>query len=717
MYVVFVLLVGVLTLLAPQTVHAQVAWNANDWTSYDTITIDHTKVDDDITDYPVYVDLADLSSQFWSTTPSASTTVGTDIRVTNSSNTELPRELVFASSTAQTGELHFKADSISSTTDTVFKIWYNGTTTGDYATTSTYGAQNVWTDYNVVWHMNAAAQVDSSGNIPTNQLRGDYGDPSSFDSEGNIVMDANDEIKVTSGTEGSGASLGTYKSWTSIIAWKASSAYTGSYVQVSNGGYGQMNVDQVNESAGSARFGSGQKTITGSVKSTGVFQILAAVYDDNAGTVSAYSNGTFIGSQTSNAPSNSWDGWVTYRFVGSVYESRGASTTFPAAYLKAMYVNFSTTTDFYTAAAVVPGDLTLANHPSGQVSNTFSFMNETDQTLFAFQLSTSTEAVSVSNITFSLSNIDKFGTSDLANLRLYQDVNNNAQYDSGTDVQVGGAANFSVPGATGTIAFNGSFSVAGTKSYILVGDTVSIKSGAVVTFDLNPSNITATGSSTKASITPTGGVNSVVHGRSKAAGGGSISSTGGAPPPGAGTETGGSSDGGGGIDTNTGGGLIGNELGFEWPTAAGTGSWNNAANAYDQTDGTYATTTAAIAQEYRDHGFSVPGGNQVDGIEVKLEMSGTTAAGNISVDLSWDGGSSWTSAKTTVTLTTTDAVVSVGGPSDKWGRSWSPSDFSNTNFRVRLTGNPSSNEIRVDAIQVKVYHHTGGGGQGGGGGI
>ncbi|HMA79214.1 MAG TPA: hypothetical protein VKP88_08995, partial [Candidatus Paceibacterota bacterium] len=80
-------------------------WNATDWTSYDIITIDATQVDDDLTDFPVYVDLADLSSQFWSTTPSSASLVGTDIRVTTDAGSpvELPRELVFASSTTETG--------------------------------------------------------------------------------------------------------------------------------------------------------------------------------------------------------------------------------------------------------------------------------------------------------------------------------------------------------------------------------------------------------------------------------------------------------------------------------------------------------------------------------------------------------------------------------------------------------------------------------------
>jgi hypothetical protein len=140
-------------------------WNATDWTTYDTITIDATNIDDDLTDFPVYVDLADLGAAFWSTTPTSSALVGTDIRVTTNDGTpiELPRELVTASSTAETGELHFKANVISSTTDTVFRIYYNGTTTGDYAKSSTYGAQNVWSEYLAVLHLGETVNNSPDG--------------------------------------------------------------------------------------------------------------------------------------------------------------------------------------------------------------------------------------------------------------------------------------------------------------------------------------------------------------------------------------------------------------------------------------------------------------------------------------------------------------------------------------------------------------------------
>jgi len=89
----------------------------------------------------------------------------------------------------------------------------------------------------------------------------------------------------------------------------------------------------------------------------------------------------------------------------------------------------------------------------------------------------------------------------------------------------------------------------------------------------------------------------------------------------------------------------------------------------------------------------------------------------VDVELSWDGGGSWTTIKSSPTLTTADAVRTLGSQSDLWGRTWTATELTNPNFAVRVTGNPSSNTISLDAIQVRVYHTAGGGGSGGGGGI
>jgi hypothetical protein len=65
----------------------------------------------------------------------------------------------------------------------------------------------------------------------------------------------------------------------------------------------------------------------------------------------------------------------------------------------------------------------------------------------------------------------------------------------------------------------------------------------------------------------------------------------------------------------------------------------------------------------------------------------------------------------------TDTVLTVGGAADTWGRAWTANELSKANFAVRLTGNPSSNTVQVDGLQVRVYSVTTGGGGGGGGRI
>ena len=699
-----------------------VVWNATDWTTYDTITIDSSQVDDDLTDFPVYVDLTDLSANFWSTTPSASTTVGTDIRVTtdDGSPTELPRELVAASSTAQTGELHFKADSISSTTDTVFRIYYSGTTTGDYATDASYGAENVWTnDYVAVWHMGDTV-FDSTGNSTstvygtTASTTAKMGTGRSFNGTSDYIQTNLTHLKAVSDTtvsfwtnvpdkdlemvavwEGEIAGNGENRSGEEQMMFGYRGAGGGEFIAIIDGDYD----DKVNQNDGIV---------------AGVNQFYTSSFTDletDSADMAVYIDGALGDSRTTNFIPfrTAYDtnlrigrpGTAENYYAGVMDELRISSSTRSAAWINSQYINQATTTDFYNVS-VNETLLTLSNHDAGQVSNVFSFMNETDTELFAFKLSSTTESAAVEQLVVRLEGANKFTATDLTAVELYVDVDNDAVYDEGTDTLVS-AGSVTVSGQSGTIVFASDFSVSGAVDYLVIGDTVSIQRGGSVTFALYAADVTGE------SITASGTVSSIQHVRGSSGGGsykGGGGEVGGDAPAGDGDVGGG---------TNEGGELIGNDPNYSSPTAH-SGSWNNAANAYDDTDGTYATTAAAVASNYSNHGFFVPGSNQIDGIAIKIETSGTTAAGNIGIELSWDGGTSWTSSgNSTPTLTTTDVVAIVGGVSDTWGRSWSGSEFSNANFAVRLTGNPSSNTVQVDAIQVRVYHTATGGGGGGGG--
>ena len=67
---------------------------------------------------------------------------------------------------------------------------------------------------------------------------------------------------------------------------------------------------------------------------------------------------------------------------------------------------------------------------------------------------------------------------------------------------------------------------------------------------------------------------------------------------------------------------------------------------------------------FYDFNISLPGGATVTGIEVRLDAfaDSTSSAPKMCVQLSWDGGTTWTTAKQTPTLTTSQATYILGSP-------------------------------------------------------
>ncbi|MFN3692835.1 MAG: DUF2341 domain-containing protein [Candidatus Paceibacteria bacterium] len=127
------------------------SWYNNSWTSRMAITISASQVAETVTDFPVYVDLATLGSAFFAGVKSD----GSDIRVTTSDGvTEVPYELVSINTGSLSGELHFKAPTISNVTNTTFYIYYGNSAASAYAVTDPFGRNNVWTNgYLAVYHL------------------------------------------------------------------------------------------------------------------------------------------------------------------------------------------------------------------------------------------------------------------------------------------------------------------------------------------------------------------------------------------------------------------------------------------------------------------------------------------------------------------------------------------------------------------------------------
>jgi hypothetical protein len=366
----------------------------------------------------------------------------------------------------------------------------------------------------------------------------------------------------------------------------------------------------------------------------------------------------------------------------------------------------------------VTGALTLAEHPQGQVSNAFTATNRTQATLFRHRVTTAGETMNVATTTFTLRGIGGIVPSDLSNLVFYRDVNSDGAIDGG-DTVIASTGTMAMSGQIGTISFRTPYIATGTRDYLFVADLSLVRPGDQMEVWLNTTSLTATGSILGVTVPVSGLVSRAQHER-RGAGTRGVSGAeeiGGAPPAGQGDRGGGSTGGGSGeIDTNTGGAVLGDTPGRRAPGSTGSpqGAWTNGANGYTS-DGVYATTgTGGARQSYGTFGFALPFTNTISGIEVFIEGSATQPGGTLEARLSWNG-TALTGSKVTPTLTTSDTIYTLGGPADTWGRSWTPSEFTDGNFVLEITGQPAANTVQIDAIRVEVYHFASGGGGGGGG--
>ena len=138
---------------------------------------------------------------------------------------------------------------------------------------------------------------------------------------------------------------------------------------------------------------------------------------------------------------------------------------------------------------------------------------------------------------------------------------------------------------------------------------------------------------------------------------------------------------------------------------------NDSVFAVDTNSGTNNNTSCTSNRKDRhifyNYDFSsIPSGATITGIEVRLDgrVDSTSGAPKFCVQISSDGGASWTAAKSTSTLTTSEATYLLGGAADLWGRTWSSSDF--TNFRVRITNvaSSTSRDFSLDWAAVQVTY-------------
>ena len=144
-----------------------------------------------------------------------------------------------------------------------------------------------------------------------------------------------------------------------------------------------------------------------------------------------------------------------------------------------------------------------------------------------------------------------------------------------------------------------------------------------------------------------------------------------------------------------------NSVGFFSPTVARSNGpgWTNPIYAL-ASDNLYATATKNNRQLKLSAFYipAIPGGAVINGIEVAVE--GLTTGSQADVALS--AGASFSTAKTT-TFTNIESVLTLGSPTDTWGKSWTATDFQN-NFTVKLNVAATSGILSIDQVRVKVYY-------------
>ena len=127
---------------------------------------------------------------------------------------------------------------------------------------------------------------------------------------------------------------------------------------------------------------------------------------------------------------------------------------------------------------------------------------------------------------------------------------------------------------------------------------------------------------------------------------------------------------------------------------------------------TSCTSTGKDKHNFYNYNLGVPTGAPVNGIEVRLDARVSfflLTAPKMCVQLSWNGGSSWTDTQSTSTLSTSTSTYILGGATDTWGRTWTASELSNSNFRVRVINVASSTSLTfsLDWAAVRVTYGDG----------
>lgn len=129
-------------------------------------------------------------------------------------------------------------------------------------------------------------------------------------------------------------------------------------------------------------------------------------------------------------------------------------------------------------------------------------------------------------------------------------------------------------------------------------------------------------------------------------------------------------------------------------------------------NGTSTSCTGASKDKHRFYNFSLPLPGSVasiNGIEVQTVSAISVLGGTnmVCVQLSWDSGTTWTTAKSATLTATTLFTYTFGTASDTWGHApWTIAQLANATFRVRIidVADVTTKTFSLDYVGVRVNY-------------
>ena len=127
--------------------------------------------------------------------------------------------------------------------------------------------------------------------------------------------------------------------------------------------------------------------------------------------------------------------------------------------------------------------------------------------------------------------------------------------------------------------------------------------------------------------------------------------------------------------------------------------------------GTGATPNATKDRHrFWGYAFGLPATvSSISGITVRADLGMNNNGGttNLCVQLSPDGGTSWTTIKSVPVSGTAQSIYTFGSTTDSWGRTWTRNEFNTGNFRVRVidASTRANKQFRLDYVGVTVSYY------------